>query len=138
MSFIVELVVSAFLILGGIFVLVGSIGLLRLEDFYVRLHAPTKATTLGLGCFLIGSMVFMYHTSGSLSINELLITLFLVITAPVTAHVLAKVAMHHRVKVMKRTRNQHLVETARMQLPPEHEGNKDDTENSDTESLDNK
>lgn len=133
MSFIVELIVSTFLILGGLFVLVGSIGLLRLQDFYVRLHAPTKATTLGLGCFLIGSMVFMYHTRGSLSINELLITLFLVITAPVTAHILAKVAMHHRVSVMERTRNQHLVETARMQLPPEH-----DSKNSDTESLDNK
>jgi len=138
MSFAVELIISVFLILGGLFVLVGSIGLLRLQDFYVRLHAPTKATTLGLGCFLIGSMVFMYHTRGSLSINELLITLFLVITAPVTAHILAKVAMHHRVKVMERTRNQHLVETARMQLPPEHESNKHDSKNSDTESLDNK
>ncbi len=130
MSFAVELIISAFLILGGLFVLVGSIGLLRLQDFYVRLHAPTKATTLGLGCFLIGSMVYMYHTRGDLSINELLITLFLVITAPVTAHILAKVAMHHRVKVMQRTRNQHLIETARMQLPPEHDSEKQESKNS--------
>lgn len=138
MSFTVELIISVFLIIGGLFVLVGSIGLLRLQDFYVRLHAPTKATTLGLGCFLIGSMVFMYYTQGSLSINELLITLFLVITAPVTAHILAKVAMHHRVKVMKGTRNQHLVETARMQLPPADQSSNHNNKNSDTESLDNK
>lgn len=124
MSFIVELIISALLISGGLFVLVGSIGLLRLQDFYVRLHAPTKATTLGLGGILIGSMVYMYHMRGHLSINELLITLFLVITAPVTAHILAKAAMHHRVKVMERTRNQDLIETARMQLPPEQDSKK--------------
>ncbi|MDT0594981.1 Na+/H+ antiporter subunit G [Glaciecola petra] len=118
MSFTAELIISIFLILGGVFVLVGSIGLLRLQDLYVRLHAPTKATTLGLGGILIGSMIYMYHKQGFLSINELLITLFLVITAPVTAHILAKAAMHNRVKMMDRTRNQHLVESARMQLPP--------------------
>ncbi|GAC27917.1 Na+/H+ antiporter subunit G [Brumicola pallidula] len=129
MSFTVELIISAFLILGGLFVLVGSIGLIRLQDFYVRLHAPTKATTLGLGCVLIASIVYMYHIQGYASINELLITLFLVITAPVTAHILAKVAMHHRVKVMQRTRNQHLIETARMQLPPENDNKKQDQDN---------
>lgn len=121
MTFMVELLISVLLLLGGIFVLVGSIGLLRLQDLYVRLHAPTKATTLGLGGILIGSMVYMYHTQGKLSVNELLITLFLVITAPVTAHILSKAAMHNRVKVMERTRNKHLIETARMQLPPKNE-----------------
>ena len=123
MSFAVELIISVFLILGGLFVLVGSIGLLRLQDLYVRLHAPTKATTLGLGGILIGSMVYMYYQQGFLSINELLITLFLVITAPVTAHILAKAAMHNRVSFMQRTRNPHLVDTAREQRPPEQDSN---------------
>jgi multicomponent K+:H+ antiporter subunit G len=113
-----ELVISALLILGGIFVLVGSIGLLRLQDLYVRLHAPTKATTLGLGGVLIGSMLYVFASQGTISINELLITLFLVITAPVTAHILAKVAMHHRVKLLERTKNQELIERARMQQAP--------------------
>jgi multicomponent K+:H+ antiporter subunit G len=121
MSFIAELTISILLVLGGLFVLIGSIGLLRLQDLYVRLHAPTKATTLGLGGILIGSMVYMYTQNGYISVNELLITLFLVITAPVTAHILAKAAMHHRVKMMERTRNKHLVESARMQLPPAEE-----------------
>lgn len=124
MSFTVELIISAFLILGGLFVLIGSIGLLRLKDIYVRLHAPTKATTLGLGGILIGSIIFMYYARGDLSINEFLITLFLVITAPITAHILAKVAMHHRVKMMEVTRNQGLIETARMQLPPKQDAKK--------------
>ena len=121
MSFAAELIISIFLLIGGVFVLVGSIGLIRLQDLYVRLHAPTKATTLGLGGMLIGSMIYMFFELGYVSINELLITLFLVITAPVTAHILAKAAMHNKVKLMERTRNTHLVNNAREQLPPEQE-----------------
>ena len=48
-----DIIISIFLILGAGFALVGSIGLLRLPDFYTRLHGPTKATTLGLGALLI-------------------------------------------------------------------------------------
>ena len=121
MSFYVELTISILLILGSLFVLVGSIGLMRLKDLYSRLHAPTKATTLGLGGILGGCMVYMIHVEGFLGINELLITLFLVITAPVTAHILAKAAMHYRVKLVSKTANQHLIETAREQLPPSKE-----------------
>lgn len=119
MSFALEFVISALLILGGIFVLVGSIGLIRLQDLYVRLHAPTKATTLGLGGILVASVLYMTHVQGFISINELLITLFLVITAPVTAHILAKAAMHSRVKPMERTKNTHLLERARNQQSPQ-------------------
>jgi multicomponent K+:H+ antiporter subunit G len=125
MNFYAELVISIFLILGGLFVLIGSIGLLRLQDLYVRLHAPTKATTLGLGSVLVASMLYMYFAQGGFYINELLITLFLVITAPVTAHILAKAAMHHKVKLMERTRNQDFVESARVQAPPHADEQKD-------------
>ncbi|WP_218311473.1 Na+/H+ antiporter subunit G [Alteromonas antoniana] len=118
MSFAAELTISLLLILGGVFILVGSFGLLRLKDLYVRLHAPTKATTLGLGGVLAGSMVYMFDLQGYATIKEILITVFLVITAPVTAHILAKVAMHHQVKTMDRTRNKEHVEQAREQLPP--------------------
>ncbi|MEM0910849.1 MAG: Na+/H+ antiporter subunit G [Pseudomonadota bacterium] len=118
MSFIQELVLSIFLVIGGIFILVGSIGLIRLRDFYTRLHAPTKATTVGLGSLLFGTMFYQYFTQGKLSVSELLITLFLVITAPVVAHMLAKVAMHYQVQMMIDTKNQHHVKTARDQQPP--------------------
>ncbi|GAB55455.1 hypothetical protein GPUN_1331 [Glaciecola punicea ACAM 611] len=126
MSFTAELIISALLLLGGTFVLVGSIGLIRLQDLYVRLHAPTKATTLGLGGILIGSMLYMYFSQGNFGINELLISLFLVLTAPVTAHILAKAAMHNRVAAIERTRNLHLLENARMQEPPQPSGEKQD------------
>lgn len=119
MSFTVEVIISVLMLFGGLFILVGSIGLLRLQDFYVRLHAPTKATTLGLGSVLIASMVYMAYEQGYLGINELLITLFLVITAPVTAHILAKAAMHNKVEPMERTKNTELIDQARQQLPPD-------------------
>lgn len=118
MEFWIELVVSAFLILGSIFVFVGSLGLAKLPDFYTRLHGPTKATTLGMGCLLIASMIFVTYQQGYLSVHELLITLFLLITAPVTAHMLAKTAMHHELKILDKTSDKALSQRARERMSP--------------------
>ena len=92
-----DIIISIFLVLGAGFALVGSIGLVRLPDFYTRLHGPTKATTLGLGGLLIASMIY-FSSRGDVSLHELLVTLFLFMTAPVSAHLLAKAALHLRVR----------------------------------------
>lgn len=92
----VQIVVATFLVLGSIFAFIGSYGLAKLGDFYMRLHAPTKASTLGLGGILFGSTVFFSVSQSTWSLHELLITLFLFITAPVSAHLLAKTALHKR------------------------------------------
>ncbi|WP_432697776.1 Na+/H+ antiporter subunit G [Marinobacterium sp. YM272] len=118
MSQAVELVVCAFLLMGGLFVLLGSFGLLKLPDFYTRLHAPTKATTLGLAGLLIGSMIYFFAAEQRLMVHELLITLFLLITAPVSAHMLAKTALHHRVKMLKRSHGKSLTASARERQVP--------------------
>jgi multicomponent K+:H+ antiporter subunit G len=87
-----DLLVATLLVLGAGFAVVGSIGLAKLSDFYKRLHGPSKATTLGVGCVLIASLaVFGWH--GQWSLRELLITLFLFLSAPVTAHVLVKAVL---------------------------------------------
>jgi multicomponent K+:H+ antiporter subunit G len=86
-----EWMVAAALLVGAFFTLVGSIGLLRFPDFFSRLHAPTKASTLGVGALLIASLI---HSADLLSLHELLIALFLFMTAPVSAYVLGKAAMH--------------------------------------------
>lgn len=91
-----QILVAALLVIGGIFTLVGVIGLLRFPDFYMRLHAPTKATTLGVGGVLLASMV-MGWWQGALGLNLLLITLFLFVTAPVSANLMAQAALHLRV-----------------------------------------
>lgn len=89
-----EIVVSLFILVGAGFTLVGSIGLFRLQDFLSRLHGPTKATTLGVGGVLWASLIFFGTRGEGISLHELLITIFLFITAPVSAHLLAKAALH--------------------------------------------
>ena len=118
MEFWIELVVSVLLILGGLFVFIGSLGLAKLPDFYTRLHGPTIATTLGMGCLLIASMIFVTYQQGYLSVHELLITLFLLITAPVTAHMLAKTAMHHELDILDKTSNKALSQRAKERMSP--------------------
>ena len=88
---VLETVASILIVVGAFFLLVGSFGLAKLPDTMRRLHAPTKATTLGIGSLLIASMVYFAGTAGVLSFHELLITLFLFLTAPVSAHMIAKV-----------------------------------------------
>lgn len=89
-----ELLISLLILSGGCFALLGSIGLARLPDFFSRLHAPTKATTLGVGSLLIASSLHFSLQDGRLSLHELLIAIFLFITAPISAHLLAKATLH--------------------------------------------
>lgn len=89
-----EALVAFFLVVAGIFGFVGSYGLLKLNNTMARLHAPTKATTLGVGGVLIASMLWFVLFEGKFSFHELLITLFLFIAAPVVAHFIAKAHLH--------------------------------------------
>lgn len=103
MPFWIELIICGFLLLGSTFALIGAIGLYRLPDFFTRLHAPTKATTLGVGGIIIASALFFSVQQQGLSLHELLITLFLFITAPVSAHMLSKAALQQRLPVIDKT-----------------------------------
>lgn len=94
MKLLFDLLIAFHLVVGGIFILVGSFGLIKLPDLMARLHAPTKATTLGVGGALIGSLLFFFYRDGTLFFHEILITLFLFLTAPVTAHFIAKAYLH--------------------------------------------
>jgi multicomponent K+:H+ antiporter subunit G len=69
--------------------------MLRFPDFFMRLHAPTKASTLGVGGVLLASLI-LKAAHGSFGLHELLITLFVFVTAPVSASLLAKAALHLR------------------------------------------
>ena len=93
-----EILVSLLLVAAGLFGVVGSVGLIKLPNPITRLHAPTKATTLGVGGVLIASMLYSLFSRGAVSFHELLITLFLFLTAPVTAHFVAKIHLHHNVR----------------------------------------
>ena len=73
------------LIIGGLLAIIGSLGLLRMPSFYARMHPPTMGTTLGTGCVLIASMLVSSAVAGRPVIHELLITVFIVMTTPVSA-----------------------------------------------------
>ena len=90
---LVEAAVAFMLLVGGFFLLVGAIGLARFPDFFMRLHAPTKASTLGVGGVLVASMLWHWGL-GEWALREVLITLFLFVTAPVSAQLMAQAALH--------------------------------------------
>ena len=92
-----ELIVSALIVLGGAFALIGSWGLVRLPSIMERLHGPTKATTLGLGALLVASILWFQLVKGEWTTHELLVSVFLFMTAPISANMIAKVHLHrHR------------------------------------------
>jgi multicomponent K+:H+ antiporter subunit G len=92
---VLEGAIALLLVVGGTFNLIGAIGLLRFRDFFMRLHAPTKASTLGVGGVLLASMLWHWgHDTWAL--RELLVTLFLFITAPISANLMAQAALHLR------------------------------------------
>jgi multicomponent K+:H+ antiporter subunit G len=94
MTFFAELIISLLIVIGGFFALVGSVGLVKLPELMQRLHAPTKATTLGVGSVLLASVLYFLIIDGNPSIHELVITLFLFLTAPITANFIAKAHLH--------------------------------------------
>jgi multicomponent K+:H+ antiporter subunit G len=89
-----ELLASALIVLGAGFALIGSWGLVRLPSLMERLHGPTKASTLGLGAMLLGSIVWFQLVKGEWTTHELLVSLFLFVTAPIAANMIAKVQLH--------------------------------------------
>jgi multicomponent K+:H+ antiporter subunit G len=88
------LLVALLLLLGTGLCLTGSLGLLRLGNFYQRVHAPTLAGTLGAGSVLIASMTFFSVLQTRFVLHEVLITVFVIVTTPVTLMVLARAALH--------------------------------------------
>lgn len=89
-----EILVAALIVLGAGFALIGSFGLVRLPSLMERLHAPTKATTLGMGAMLLASIAWFQLVAGTWTTHELLISAFLFLTAPVSANLIAKVHLH--------------------------------------------
>ena len=104
MSEVTEYIIAGLLLLGGAFSLIGALGLARLPDFFTRLHGPTKATTLGVGAIMLSSVIYFSNSGEGLGVAEILITVFLFLTAPGSANMLAKAAMHIGVSPMDGTR----------------------------------
>lgn len=94
LSTVTQVWIAFFLVSGALLTFVGSLGIVKLPDFYTRLHGPAKNTTIGLGGILLASALYFSATHDGLTIREFLITVFLFLTAPISAHLLAKAGLH--------------------------------------------
>jgi multicomponent K+:H+ antiporter subunit G len=101
-SIVLEAIVAFLVVAGSVFTLLGSLGLARFPDFYMRLHGPSKATTLGISCLLAAALLH-FAQRGTLSFHEVLFGLFVALTTPVSAHLLARAARHRGLRDLRNT-----------------------------------
>ncbi|MDG6244974.1 MAG: monovalent cation/H(+) antiporter subunit G [Methanolobus sp.] len=89
----INIIANAFFLIGILFVFVGMVGLLRLPDVYNRLHATTKIATLGT----FGVMIAIAINTGfsEMGLKAITVGIFLLLTAPVSAHMIARAAYRH-------------------------------------------
>ncbi len=93
--------VALLLFLGGAIIFVGALGLLRLPNFYQRIHGPAITITLGAGCVLLASMILFTAVEGRLVIHELLISAFVMLTAPVVAMLIMRAAVYRDLRARR-------------------------------------
>ncbi|WP_099158582.1 monovalent cation/H(+) antiporter subunit G [Virgibacillus ndiopensis] len=102
---IINILIVLLLLSGTFFILSGSIGVIRFPDVYTRLHAATKASTLGIAGVLIGAFLFLYVTYSIISGKLLLAIVFTLLTAPVSGHMISRAAHKNGVKPVTNNRN---------------------------------
>ncbi len=96
-----DAVVGILIVFGGAFAAVAGIGLVRLPDVLMRMHASTKAGTLGVGLIVAG---VSFHFGGALVVAKaILIIAFLLLTAPVAAHLIGRAAYRSKTPLSKNT-----------------------------------
>jgi multicomponent Na+:H+ antiporter subunit G len=95
------LIASALLIIGSIFCLVAAVGMLRLPDMLIRMHAATKAGTLGAGCILAAEAIVAAELGTTL--KSIAAIVFLLLTAPVAAHLIGRAAYRKGIRLFDKT-----------------------------------
>ena len=96
-----EWIVAVFALLGMGFSLVTALGLIRLPDVYTRAHAASKSATLGVMSILIGVIIYFVTEDGFFSSRVVLGIFFVLITAPIGGHLIARAAYYSNVPLWK-------------------------------------
>ena len=122
-NIIFELLLVGLLLVGSFFILMGAFSLVKLSEFFKRLHGPTKASTLGVGCILAASVGYHLFAGSDPQPRELLITAFLFITAPISAHLMSKAALSLRMDERPQLPGKSDQDT---HVPPRPDGSSDD------------
>lgn len=90
MSEIIDVISAVLILIGSLFILISSFGLVKMPDIYMRMSATTKATTLGVGSILFGTALY-FEEVGILT-RAIIIIVFLLLTAPIGAHLIGRAA----------------------------------------------
>ncbi|MFQ6550202.1 monovalent cation/H(+) antiporter subunit G [Aestuariibius sp. 2305UL40-4] len=86
-----EYVIGVLLLLGGLLAVIAAIGVLRLPDILIRMHASTKVGTLSTGLIMLGVALYFYETS--ITVRVIAIIVFLLLTAPIGSHMIGRAAI---------------------------------------------
>jgi len=96
-----EIISIALLLIGTAFILISAIGVVRMPDLYLRMSASTKASTLGVGSVLLAAAI--YFNELGLTSRAIAIVFFVLLTAPVSAHLMGRAAYFNGVPLWKGT-----------------------------------
>ncbi|MFN4763294.1 monovalent cation/H(+) antiporter subunit G [Gillisia sp. Q332] len=96
---ITEVIVGILAFLGTLFVLFAAVGMIRMPDTYLRISVTTKAATLGIGLLLLAAAIHSYDIA--ITAKVLVIILFILLTAPVSAHLIGRTSYFSGVKLWK-------------------------------------
>ncbi len=89
--------------LGIILMIISGVGIIRFPDFYIRMSAITKAATMGVGLILLG--ISVHFNDVGIAFRSILIILFLLLTSPIAAHIIARAAYEEKVPFWRKTNN---------------------------------
>lgn len=131
-----DIAIMILVTLGALFVLLAALGIVRMPDLYLRISVTTKAATLGVGMILIGAAV--YFGEASITTRALAIVFFLLLTAPVGAHLIGKASYYVGIPLWKRTVIDDLKDSAEGKPQLGIKNEEDEKEDSDEQPKDDK
>lgn len=99
----IDIISTVLLLMGTAFIVISAVGVVRMPDLYLRMSASTKSSTLGVGLVMLSAAVYFYQEVGEAS-RAIAILLFLLLTAPVSAHLVGRAAYHTGVPLWSKTR----------------------------------
>lgn len=97
-----DIIIMVIISLGTLFILLAAIGLVRMPDLYLRMSVTAKAATLGVGLILIG--LALHYMETSITTRVIAIIVFLLLTAPISAHVIGRASYFIGVPMWKKTK----------------------------------
>ena len=96
-----EIFSAFFLLAGSFFIIIAAVGMFRFPDIYTRIHAASKSISLGIGCLLIG--VIIYFANPLIIVKSVAVILFIFMTMPVASQMISRVAYLRKVEIWDKT-----------------------------------